>query len=1005
MNNEQLTKNKGRGFILLTLLSITCYLLFVSCNNPFESQQADGSAPDSSVVAEGYGRVIISFAEFKGRTVYPSAVFEDIVYTFTPKDGDPEVIEPQTDGSFILEAEVEWTLEVEAYIGDDLVAWGSSDSFTLVSGGATAIEITLSAEEATGSGIFEYCIEYPDTAEVVTLTLENLTNPTSDVDLDPTAETGKVSETVEDVPAGFYVLTVILEDGGKQAGLTEVVHIYDKLTTEFSYIFDDDEFFIPKVVDIATVEGITLPAAGVIPVEATITETAQYTGTAIWNTTDSTFAFSTEYTATITLTPKPGYTLQGVPADFFDVTGADAGTENNAADSGVITAVFRAYEYVITGSTTFTATRGGQTVVGSAGQSIQIVIDAIHTETSSNPVFIQFGNGTDPLDIGTASIKFDDTSDTWGHITLLGGITSANTSATQGTIATAGAVSITSAANIANTYANANGRAIYHNSIGAITISGGTVSAILGVAVYNNSTGLITVSGTAVVTSSNTTRATIYLASSGSGTAARLTITGGTVSNTASNADAKAVNNASTGAVNISGGTVSADTGVAVYANAGSGPITVSETAIVKSANVTYNSGTIFFAAFGTATRLTITGGTVSNTASDENARAVYNSDSGAVTISGGTVSATSGRAVHNNSTGLITVSGTAVVTSSNATSGTIYLASSDSGTATRLAITGGTVSNTANNAGGRAVYNASTGAVAISGGTVSAGTGGAVDNYSTGLITVSGTAMVTSSSATGGTITLSSSGSGTAARLTITGGTVSNTASNADARAVYNSSTGAVTISGGTVSANTGFAVYNSSTGLITVSGTAVVTSSSDTSTICLASSGSDTAARLTITGGTVSNTASNADATAVVNRSTGAVTISGGTVSATTGRAVLNSSTGAVTISGGTVSADMNFAVQNNNNTGQINLLGNPAITGPIYQYNNTGSVSVSGTPTFDPQAGRVYTLDFHATYYTAGRVAVKGGAGKLDNFVVSNSSWKLEESGSDLVIAANP
>ncbi|MGI6299754.1 MAG: hypothetical protein ACOX52_01640 [Verrucomicrobiota bacterium] len=44
--------------------------------------------------------------------------------------------------------------------------------------------------------------------------------------------------------------------------------------------------------------------------------------------------------ATITLTAKAGYTLTGVSENFFTVEGAD--TVSNAANSGVITAVFPA---------------------------------------------------------------------------------------------------------------------------------------------------------------------------------------------------------------------------------------------------------------------------------------------------------------------------------------------------------------------------------------------------------------------------------------------------------------------------------------------------------------------------------------------------------------------------------------------------------------------------------------------------------------------------------------
>ncbi|HWR55621.1 MAG TPA: S-layer homology domain-containing protein [Negativicutes bacterium] len=88
----------------------------------------------------------------------------------------------------------------------------------------------------------------------------------------------------------------------------------------------------------AAIGGVTAPARGAVPVSAI--ETAQYTGTVTWEPADSNFKASTVYTATITLTPKMGYTLTGVAADSFTVAGATSAA--NEANSGVITAVFPA---------------------------------------------------------------------------------------------------------------------------------------------------------------------------------------------------------------------------------------------------------------------------------------------------------------------------------------------------------------------------------------------------------------------------------------------------------------------------------------------------------------------------------------------------------------------------------------------------------------------------------------------------------------------------------------
>jgi len=94
-------------------------------------------------------------------------------------------------------------------------------------------------------------------------------------------------------------------------------------------------------VPIATkaITGVTAPVYGETPV-ITATETAEYTAAVTWAPgTGTSFGIST-FTATITLTPKTGYTLTGVDADFFTVDGAT--TVTNTAGSGIVSAVFPA---------------------------------------------------------------------------------------------------------------------------------------------------------------------------------------------------------------------------------------------------------------------------------------------------------------------------------------------------------------------------------------------------------------------------------------------------------------------------------------------------------------------------------------------------------------------------------------------------------------------------------------------------------------------------------------
>jgi hypothetical protein len=95
------------------------------------------------------------------------------------------------------------------------------------------------------------------------------------------------------------------------------------------------------VITETTIQGINVPVRGATPVKV-ITETAQYTGTVSWTPAAVTFEPETVYTATINLSPKPGYTLTGVAANAFIVPGATSAT--NSANTGIITALFPATE-------------------------------------------------------------------------------------------------------------------------------------------------------------------------------------------------------------------------------------------------------------------------------------------------------------------------------------------------------------------------------------------------------------------------------------------------------------------------------------------------------------------------------------------------------------------------------------------------------------------------------------------------------------------------------------
>ncbi|MCL1850216.1 MAG: T9SS type A sorting domain-containing protein, partial [Bacteroidetes bacterium] len=465
-------------------------------------------------------------------------------------------------------------------------------------------------------------------------------------------------------------------------------------------------------------------------------------------------------------------------------------------------------------------------------------------------------------------------------------VTSAKTNSSQGTIYLTGnsTSNITRLEITGGTVKNtaSGGNAIYNNSKGGVTISGGTIQATgTGAAVVHDGNHIITISGGTVKGDATTGRAvwnsstgTINISgnctltapldcitNNGTGT---INISGGTVTTTTTT-DNSAICNVSTGAINVSGGTVNGGTRYAIW-NHTNGIITISGNATVTAANTSITQGTIYLAYNGTSNdwRLKVEGGTVKNTAN--NGTAIRNNSIGAINISGGTVQATTGKAIFNNSTGALNISN-------------------------------GTVETTGNY--GIAIYNSATGAINISGNSIiKATTGSAISNNHNGKITISGSPLVTSANINNGgqepgTIYLHENGTGTSVRLEITGGTVNNTA--ADGIAISNTSSGAITISGGTISSN-GLAIDGYRTGKITVSGATTKITSSGSSTISLNSDGLNVAVKLEITNGIIENTGTGH---AIYNASTGAINIKGGLVRAKNGYAVKKTGTGTTTIS----------------------------------------------------------------------------------------------------------
>lgn len=254
----------------------------------------------------------------------------------------------------------------------------------------------------------------------------------------------------------------------------------------------------PVAVTIAAIPGVTAPVTNAFPVTA-ITETAQYTGTVAWSpaipglatgnmsrAVTGGFAASTAYTATITLTAKAGYTLQGVAANFFTVAGTSAPT-TNAANSGVVTAVFPATAggtpstaaYDITGKTlgeigsaiTGALTNGNVTVTGSLSGMTNVLRLNIPANRTVTWQAAYSGNGQFEISGG-------------GGLVITGTIESSTTGLAVYTTDFNGTITVGTGGRITS---NGTGLAIT-DSAPVIIVEGGTIEAAngYGIEVYNN---------------------------------------------------------------------------------------------------------------------------------------------------------------------------------------------------------------------------------------------------------------------------------------------------------------------------------------------------------------------------------------------------------------------------------------------------------------------------------------------------------------------------------------
>jgi uncharacterized repeat protein (TIGR02543 family) len=187
-------------------------------------------------IEDGYGKISINFTigETAARTVMPSKDFGKYEYTFTKDGAAAGEVRIPADGSFLLEVG-NYTVSVKAYAGNaepyTLAASGVSSTFSVTAGTNPPVQVNLNPVDDDEMGIFTYTITYTAGATAV-ITLHKWPDLTNNIPLSPTDIANGKTETLE-LEAGSYLLTVRISLADLIMGISEAVHIYPLLSTEY----------------------------------------------------------------------------------------------------------------------------------------------------------------------------------------------------------------------------------------------------------------------------------------------------------------------------------------------------------------------------------------------------------------------------------------------------------------------------------------------------------------------------------------------------------------------------------------------------------------------------------------------------------------------------------------------------------------------------------------------------------------------------------------------------
>ncbi|GHV94107.1 hypothetical protein AGMMS50293_04270 [Spirochaetia bacterium] len=241
---------------LYTVLLLSVISLFWSCDNTFETTHTAKPGDETGRVL-----ILLNGEPPNARTLLPENLDEadyiryDLVFS---ADGrDPILVNNWIKNTQIILPVGSWRLDITASISDGAESYTSAargnNTLTVSNGGTTNVSVVLSSIANEGNGAFTWNFSYPEDVQELSITIEPYSAGSSQtIYLESSNHTTTANPGSMTLAAGYYRIFISLDNGVRQTGKREVMHIYKEHTTtmgtdEAPYAFTAADFAVLRV--------------------------------------------------------------------------------------------------------------------------------------------------------------------------------------------------------------------------------------------------------------------------------------------------------------------------------------------------------------------------------------------------------------------------------------------------------------------------------------------------------------------------------------------------------------------------------------------------------------------------------------------------------------------------------------------------------------------------------------------------------------------------------------